>query len=131
MYQTLRYAENRAQTTAGGGIIVCDRTAALKNLIDNPLKDPVHQMVFELTKHAMVKALDRHSYITFVHKKVYGYKKDWVPDKLAKSARKSAARVELDHRIKVPRPLASGNFRFVNPKWVGPLLARVTIVRDA
>ena len=75
LYLALRYAQDMAQTTTGGGIIVCDRTAALKNLIDKPLKDPVQQMVFELTKHAMVKALDRHSYITFVHKKVYGYKK--------------------------------------------------------
>ena len=43
--------------------------------MDKPLKDPVQRMVLELTKHAMVKALDRHSYITFVHKKVYGYEK--------------------------------------------------------
>ena len=43
--------------------------------MDKLLKDPVQQMVFELKKDAMVKALDRHSYITFVYKKAYGYKK--------------------------------------------------------
>ena len=134
LYCALSYAWERAVTATGGGIIVCDRTAALKNLIDKPLRHPVRQMVLDLIRHAMLKALAVHRYVTFVHKKCYGYDKNWLPDKLAKSGRKRAE--ELDNRIHVPCPLESGRVRFVDPLWMGRgenhkvLLMRVTIVRD-
>ena len=128
LYSVLSYARQQAVTRTGGGLIVCDRTAMLKNLMDKPIKDPVDQMLLNLIRHAMVKALTAHRYVTFVHKTCYGYGKNWLPDALAKSGRKNAA---ASTRIHVPCPLECGNIRFVKPRWnSNGLLLQVTMERE-
>ena len=82
----------------------------------------------------MVKALSVHTYVTFVHKKCYDYKDDWIPDTLATRGRDHAE--VWDQRIHVPCPLTCGGIRFVAHQWRGhgdnprDLLLGVTIVKE-
>ena len=128
LYCGLSYARDRARTATGGGIIVCDKTSLLTNIIKNTVTDPVTAVGLNLVRHAMIKTLEVHTYIRFVHKKFYGYGDNWRADTLAKKGKREAA--DRDSRISLPDPLRIGAIRFVAPRWRDPsLLWSVTIVR--
>ena len=128
LYIGLSYARAEAQTTTGGGIIVCDKTSLLVNIMQNTVTDPVTAVGLNLVRHAMIKTLETHTYVRFVHKRFYGYGDKWTPDALAKQGKKEAK--IHDHRISLPDPLRTGAIRFVAPRWKNrSLLLSVTILR--
>ena len=108
--------------------------ALLGNLVGTGIADPVNQMAVDLVKHSMWKLLSVHPYVTFVHKRLYGYGDHWRPDTLAKRARQDMA-WKSGTRIHVPFPLDTGEFRFVSPLWrpsmtnAQELLLQVTVMR--
>ena len=107
---------------------MCDKTSLLTNIIKNTVTDPVTAVGLNLVRHAMIKTLEVHTYIRFVHKKFYGYGDNWRADTLAKKGKREAA--DRDSRISLPDPLRIGAIRFEAPHWRDPsLLWSVTIVR--
>ena len=130
LYCALSYARDKARTTTGGGIIVCDKTSLLTNILRNDATDPVTAVGHNLVRHAMIRTLEVHSYVRFVHKRWYGLNDNWHADALATQAKRDAAK--LDSRIELPCPLRTGTISYAAPQWsVDGLLWAVTIVRSA
>ena len=130
LYCALSYARDKARTTTGGGIIVCDKTSLLTNILRNDATDPVTAVGHNLVRHAMIRTLEVHSYVRFVHKRWYGLNDNWHADELATQAKRDAAK--LNSRIELPCPLRTGTISYAAPQWsVDGLLWAVTIVRSA